>query len=126
MPTTLEQEPELDTAHSDELAGIAAVEDPSEVVLDADATGGIELQSELEQETLIPSAQETGVDVVLSSEDALTAVVAHEVETGGGAETQAAAATTDLAAAELPETEQLVTPTTEVFIFYSCGNVWLI
>ena len=57
-------------------------------------------------------------------------VVAHEVETEVEAEveaetpgTDAATATNDLAASEPPETEQPVVPTTEVFIFYSCGNV---
>ena len=122
LPTTIE--PELGTAHSDEPAAIAEGSTP-EIVIDANATGGIELQSELEQEIkgLSPSAQETGEDVVSSSEDALTAVVAHEEETEVEAETHgtdAATTTNDLAAAGFHET---VMPTTEVFIFYSCGNV---
>ena len=120
MPTTIE--PELDSVHSDEPAGIA--EGLPEIALDADATG-IELRSEPEQETLtvlFPSAQETGVDVVSSSKDALRAVVAHEVETEVDAETHGTDAA-DLAAAEFPEAEQPVMPTTEVFIFYSCENV---
>jgi hypothetical protein len=53
----------------------------------------------------------------------MTAVVAHEVDTEVEAETQAAPAMNDLAAAELPESEQPVMPATEVFTFYSCGNV---
>ena len=114
----IEQETELDTAHSDEPAGIAA-DGLSKV---ADATGGIEHQSEFEQETPTPSAQETGEDVV-SGKDALRAVVAHEDETEMEAETEAATATNDLAAADLPETEQPVMPTTEVLIFYSFAKV---
>ena len=124
LPTTIEHE--LDTAHPDELAGVAA-EGSSKVVLDnADSTGGtIELQSELEQETLLPSAQleETGVDVVSISKDALTA---HEVETETEANTHGTEpATTSkyvIAAEELPETEHPVIPTTEVFIFYSIAK----
>jgi hypothetical protein len=121
LPTTIGQE--LDTARSDEQAA-TATEDSSKVVLDnADATSsGIELQSEHEQETLIPSSQETGVDVVSSSKDALTA---HGVETEVEADTHGTdAATTwknDLTE-EHPVTEQPVIPTTEVFIFNSCGN----
>jgi hypothetical protein len=102
-----------ETAHSDEPGS-------SEVVINADATGGIELQSEFEQIT--SSAQETGVDVVSSGKDALTAVVTHEGETEVESETQGTdAATTknDLSAAEFPEAEQPVMLTTEVFIFYS-------
>jgi hypothetical protein len=122
LPAT--NEPERDeTAHSGEPAAIA--EGSSEVVINADATGGIELQSEFEQE-ITSSAHETGVDVVSSSKDALTAVVPHEVETEVESETHgtdAATTTNDLVTGELPETEQPVMPTTEVFIFYSCGNV---
>ena len=112
LPTTIEHE--LITAHSDEPATIA--EGSSNVVLDEDATGGVELQPELEQETLTvlsPSAQETEVS---SSKDAPT--VTREVETEEEAETQgtgAATTTNDLAAAELPETEQSFMPSTEVF-----------
>lgn len=119
MPTSIEHE--LDTAHSDELAVVAG--DSSKVVLNADVTGDIDLQSEPQQETLTvlsPSAQETEVDVVSGSKDALTAVVAHEVDTEVEAETHATDAantTNDIAAAESPETEQPVMPTTEVFIF---------
>jgi hypothetical protein len=93
--------PELDTDHSVEPAAIA--EGSSKV---ADATGGIELQSDLEQETLTvlsPSAQQTGVDNVSSGDDAI-----------------AATTTNDLAAAEFPEMEQPVMPATEVFNFFSC------
>ena len=124
MPTTIE--PELDTAHFDEPAAIA--EGSPEIAHDANVTGGIEHQSKPEQETLTalsPSAQETGVDVVSSSKDALTAVVAHEVETEVEAETpgtDAATTTNELAAAEFSQTEQPVLPTYEVFIFYSCGD----
>lgn len=126
LPTTIE--PELDTPHSDEPAVIA--EGSSKVALNTDATGGIELQSELQQETLTalsPSAQETGVDVISSSKDALTAVPAREVETEVEVETHgtdAATSTNDLqvAAAESPDTELPVMPATEVIIFYSCGN----
>lgn len=121
MPTTIEHE--LDTAHSDELAIVA--EDSSKVVFNTDITGdSIDLQSELQQETLTvlsPSVQETGVDVVSSNKDALTAVVAHEVDTEVEAEiheADAATTTNDIAAAESPETEQPVLPTAEVFIFY--------
>ena len=117
LPTT--NEPELDeTAHS-----AAVAEGSSEVVTNADATGGIELRSEFEQE--ITSAQETGVDVVSSSKDALTAVVAHGVETEVESETHGTdgdSTTNDLAAGEFPETEQPVMPTSEVFIFNSCGD----
>ena len=115
MPTTIEQE--QDTAHSNEPATIA--EGSSKVLLDADATGGVELRSELEQETFTSSAQETRVDIVSSNKGASTDVVAHEVETDAEAETQE---TNDLAA-EFPETEQPVVPTTEVSTFYSCENV---
>ena len=86
-----------------------ATEDPSKVVLEADATGGIELQTKIEQETPILSARETEVGVVSSSKDT---VVAHNVETE-----EAATTTNDLAAAVLPD--QPVVPDTEVFIFYS-------
>lgn len=107
MPSIIE--PELDDiAHSDEPAAI----------LNADANGGIERQSEFEQE-ITSSSKETGVDVVSSSKDALTAVVAHEVETEVEDEThgtKAATTTNDLVAAESPETEHVI-PTTEVFIF---------
>ena len=105
------------------MADIAA-EGSSKVVLEADATGGIELQSKIEQETVIPSAQETEVDVV-SSKDAPTADVAHGVKTEVEAETHVTdAATTmnDLTAVESREKEQPAIPTTEVSIFYSCGN----
>jgi hypothetical protein len=111
LPSSIESE--LDTADSDEAAAVAT------------ATGGIEHQSEPEQETLTalsPSAQETGVDDVLSSKDAQTAVVAQEVETEVESETHgtdAATTTHGLAAAEFTETEQAALPTTEVFIFYS-------
>ena len=122
MPTTFEHD--LDTAaHLDDSAA-TETEGSSKAVLDnADAIGGtIELQSELEQKTLIPSAEETGVDVVTS-----TALTAHEVETGVEADTHGTdAATTsknDLAAEELPDTEQPVVPTTEVFIFYPFANL---
>ena len=109
--------------HSDEPTDIAA-EGSSNVVLSADATGGgIEFQSELEPETLILSAQDIGVDVVSGSKDALTAVVAHEVETEVEVETQAATDTNDLTAEDLPETEQPIMPITEVFIIYFLGNV---
>ena len=120
MPTTTEQE--LDTVHSNEPAAIE--EGSSKVVLDADTTGGIEFQSELE-ETLTPSAPETRVDIVSSNKDAPTAVVAYELETQEEAERQginAATATNDLAA-EFSEMEQPIFPTTEVFSLYSCGNV---
>ena len=116
LPTTIEQE--LDTTHSNEPAAIA--EDSSKVVLDADATGAIERQSELE-ETLTPSAQETEVDTVSSTKDTLTAVVAHEVEN----EAEATATTTNDLAAEFPETEQPVISTIEVFIFISVETCWL-
>ena len=65
------------------------------------------------------------MDVVSSSKDALAAVVAHEAETEVEAETpgtDAATTTNELAAAEFSETEQPVLPTSEVFIFYSCGD----
>ena len=113
MPTTIRRE--LETAHSNEPASIA--EGLSNVVLDADATGSVELQSELEQETLIPSTQERGVDVVSSSKDALAAVVAHDMETEVEAETQVATATNDLPEADLPEMEHSVMSTTEVLSF---------
>ena len=120
MATTVDSE--LDIVHSDEPAAIA--EGSHEIV--PNITGGIEHQSEIEQETLStalsPPAQETGVDVVPSSKDA---VVAHEVEAEVEAEkhgTDAATATHDLVITELPETEQPVIPTTEVFISCSCGN----
>ena len=83
------------------------------------------LDVELGQETLTvssPSAQETGVDVVSSSKNALTAV---EVETEVESEahgTDADTTTNDLAAKIIPEIEQPVMPTTDVFIFYSCEN----
>lgn len=124
MPTTIERE--LDIPHSDEPAVLP--EGLSKVALDADATGGIGPQSELQQETvtaLSPPALETGVDIVSSSKDALTAVAAREVENDVEAETHgtdAATTTNDLAAAESPETEQHVMPTTEVFIYNPCGN----
>ena len=125
LPIPIEAENELDTAYSDESAATAA-EGSSKVVLDADATGGIELQSEIrvDQETLTPSAQETRLDVI-SSKDAPTADVAHEVKTEVEVETHgtdAATTTNDLAAVESPESEQLVIPTTEVFTFYFGGN----
>ena len=91
------------------------------MVLDADAAGN-GLQSELEQETLTPSAQDSGVDVS-SSKDALTVVVAHEPEVE--AETPAVTTTNDLAATELLVTEQPVMPSTEVFLFYSWKTCWL-
>ena len=124
MPTTIE--PELDTAHFDEPAAIA--EGSPEIAHDANVTGGIEHQSKPEQETLTalsPSAQETGVDDVSSGKDAQTTAVAHGVESEVEAEVQgthAVTTTNDLAAAEFPETEQHVMPTTEVFIFYSLWN----
>ena len=114
MPTTVH---ELETARSDESVAIA-VEDSSKVVLDADATDGtLELQTELDQETDIPSAQETEVDVVSSSKDAPTA---HDVETEVEADTHGPDTGTisknDLAVEELPEkTEQHVIPITKVF-----------
>lgn len=121
LPTSIEQE--LDSTHSNEPA---AIEGSSKVVLDADATGGIELQSEL-KETLDPSALETRVDIVSSNKDALTAVVAREMEPEAEAERQEtnAATTTNDFAAEFPVTEQPIIPTTEVSTFYSCGNVLL-
>ena len=106
----------------------AIAEGSPEIVFNPNATSGIEHQSEPEQETLTvlsPSTQESGVDVVSSSKDAPTVDVAHEVETEVEAETHgtdAATATNDLSAAELPETERPVKPTTEVFIIHSCGN----
>ena len=117
LPTTTEQETELDIVHSDEPAGLAA-EGLSKVVFDAVATGGIEHQSDFEQETHTSSAQD-----VVSGKDALTAIVAHQVENEVDAETEAATATNDLAAADLPETEQPAIPTTEVFIFFSYADV---
>jgi hypothetical protein len=114
LHTTIE--PELDTAHPDEPAAI--VENSPKTVLNA----------ELEKETLTVSSlstQETGVDVVSSSMEVLTADVAHGVGTEVKAETHgtdAATATNDLAAVGFPETEQPIMPTTNVFIFYSCGN----
>ena len=126
MPATTD----LHTDHLDEREVIA--EDSSKAVLNADATGDIELQSELEQEALIPSPQETGVDaltvheveteadVVSSNKDALTAQkVEAEVEAGTQG-TDAATTTNELAAVEPSEVEQLVVPTTEVFIFCPC------
>ena len=120
MSTTIEQEPELDTAHSNEPAGVAA-EGSSKVIFNADATGGFELQSELEQETLIPSPQEREekkVDAVSSNNDTLTA---HGVETEVEADTEGTngVTTADDLTAEFPETEQPVIPTTGVFTFYS-------
>jgi hypothetical protein len=117
LPTTTEQE--LDTAHSNDPATIA--EDSSNVVLHTDVTSDVELQSEVEQETRTPSTRGT----VSSSKDALTAVVAHEVETEAKAETQGTndATSTNALAAEFPETEQPVAPTTEVFISYSCRKM---
>ena len=112
LPTTIEEETELDIVHSDEPAGLAA-EGLSKVVFDAVATGGIEHQSDFEQETHTSSAQD-----VVSGKDALTAIVAHQVEKVD-AETEAATATNDLAPADQPETEQPAIPTTEVFIFFS-------
>ena len=123
MPITTGSGHELDAAHSDELADIAA-EGSSKVVLEADAVGGIELQSEIVQVTPIPSAQETEVGIVSSSKDA---DVAHKVETEVEAGTQgaeAATTTNDLAAAVLPEKEQPVVPATKVFILYSGGNAF--
>ena len=126
LPTSIEQdlstttEHELDTAHPDEPAAIA--EASPEIVLNADAIG-VELQSEHEQETLTvlsPSSQETGVDVISSSKDALTAAETEvEAETHG---TDTATTTNDLTAAEFFETEGPIMPTTEVFIFYSREN----
>ena len=116
LPINIEPGHKLDSAHSDELATIAA-EGSSKGILEVDATGGIELQSEVEQETPIPSAQETEVGVVSSSKDA---IVAHKVETEVEAETletDAATASNDLAASESAETEHSVVPTTEVYIF---------
>ena len=124
LPTTIEHEQET-APHSDEPATIAA-EGSSKVVHETDTTGDIELEPELEQGTLLPSAQgkeETRVDAVSSSNDALTA---REVETEVEADTHemgAAATTDDLTATELPQTEQPIMPTIEVLIFNSCGNV---
>ena len=73
-------------------------------------------------EIITSSAQETGVDVVSSSKNALSAV---EVETEVESEahgTDADTTTNDLAAKIIPEIEQPVMPTTDVFIFYSCEN----
>ena len=115
LPASIEQDLPTTIEH----AAIAA-EGSAKVVPDnADATGGsIELQSELQQET---SVQETAVDTVSSSKDAV-----HEVETEVETETQGTIVVTtsknDLAAKELPETEQPVLDTTEVFIFNSCEN----
>ena len=111
MPTTIEPEHELDAAHSDEPAAEGSSKE-------ADGTGGSELQSEIEQETPIPSAQETEVDVV-SSKDGSTADVVHEVKTEVETETQgaeAAATTNDFAEEILPEKEHPVVPTNKVFI----------
>ena len=126
LPTTIEHE--LDT-HSNESAGVAVEGSSNDVLDNADATGGtIELLSELERENPIPSAQpeETGVDVVSISKDALTA---HEVETEVEVDTHvttpAPTSKNDLAAEELSESEQPVIPTTEVFIFYSFAKSWL-
>ena len=71
---------------------------------------------ELEQETtVIFTGQETDVNVISSSKDAPTS---HEVETEVGTDTHgtdvATTSKNDLAA-ELPEMEQHVIPTTEVF-----------
>ena len=107
MPTTID----LDTAHQDEWEVIAE-EGSSKVVLDAEASGGIEFQSELEQETL-PSAQEAGVDALTDY------VVETEVEAGVQG-TDAATTSKNLAAVESPETKQPVVSTTEVFISSSC------
>ena len=116
LPTTLE--PERD-AHSDEVTA----EDSSKVAPDLDAAGGIEHQSELEEETLAvlsPSTQETEADVLSSSKDALTAQkVETEVEAGTQG-TDAATTTNEIVAVESSEAEQLVIPTAEVFIFCSC------
>ena len=82
---------------------------------------GIELYSELEQET----AHEAGVDVVSRSRDASIAIVTHEVEVTDethGTHTPIATNANDLVAAESTETEQSVMPTTEVFISSSCRN----
>ena len=106
LPTSIEQDLPTTIEH----ATIAA-EGSTKVVLDnADETGGtIELQSELEQET---SARETAVDGVSSSKDA-----AHEVETEVEADTHGTETSKNDLAKELPETEQPVLHTTEVFIF---------
>ena len=115
LPASIEQG--LPTAI--EHAAVVA-EGSAKVVPDnADATGGtIEYQSELQQET---SVQETAADSVSSSKDA-----AHEVETEVEADTHgtdvATTSKNDLAAKELPETEQPVLHTPEVFVFNSCGN----
>ena len=124
LPTTIEHE--IDT-HSDELAGVAAEASSKDVLDNADPTGGtIELLSELERETPIPSAQPVEMDVVSISKDALTV---HEVETEVEADTRGTApaptSKNDLAAEELSETEQPVIPTIEVFIFYSFAKSWL-
>lgn len=126
MPITIEQE--LDAAHPEKPAAIA--EGSPKIAYKADAIG--ERQSEYEQETIMvlsPSVQETGVDVASSSKDALTDTVAHEAETGVVVEKQRAdtAKTTNDLAAEFPETEQPVIPTTEVFfLFFPLETCWLI
>ena len=60
-------------------------------------------------------AQDTGVDAVSSSKDAL------RVETE--ADTHGTDAATTSKAEDLPETEQPIIRTTEVIILDSCGNV---
>ena len=104
LPTSIEQGLPTTIEHA------AIAEGSAKVALDnANATGGtIELQSELEQET---SAQETALDGVPSSKDA-----ALEVETEVEVDTHGTE-TSKNAAKELPETEQPVLHTTEVFIY---------
>jgi hypothetical protein len=91
LPTSIEQdhiEHEPETVHSDERA-----EGSPEIVLDRN-TPAIELQSELEQETV--AAETRGTDALI-----------------------AAATASGLVAAEFTETKQSVIPTTEVSISYS-------
>ena len=115
MLTSVEHEPE--TTYSDEPAAIS--EGSPDVAL---ALGDTELESGLEQETLV-TPQETGGDARTG-----TAVATHEVEAKGETESHetdalvAAASVEDLVPAVSIEKEQPVISTTGVFIFYSCGD----
>lgn len=118
LPTSVKYEPE--TTHSDGPAVIS--EGSPDVALDRNALDDTELEPRLEQETPA-TAQETGGD-------ARTAVATHEVEPEEETEsheTEAIVAVTsveDLIPAESTEKEQPVISTTEVFIFYSCGDLF--
>ena len=117
LPPSIEHEPE--TTHSDVSAGTA---EGSHDALESTAA----VSPSIERETLTvisTPAQETGVDVVSTSEDTLTDVVIHEVEAEVKPETRetdaliAATTANDLVATESTQTEQPVILITEVSIF---------